>query len=112
MNRYSLWYVRTSKPQIKDFKATSGKKDIPVKFTFNGFEYVSKNKGYNDRDPNGTTINPYQKAAGERNRVKWMLDITKDAETVYHQENYLRSTPQKDNQNQMKVMQGNLSQKN
>ncbi|MPU17465.1 hypothetical protein FGL68_20590, partial [Acinetobacter baumannii] len=73
-------------------------KDIPVKFTFNGFEYVSKNKGYNDRDPNGTTINPYQKAAGERNRVKWMLDITKDGETVYHQENYLRSTPQKDNQ--------------
>ncbi|HFK1426807.1 MULTISPECIES: hypothetical protein [Bacillus cereus group] len=98
VNRYSLWYVRTSKPQIKDFKATSGKKDIPVKFTFNGFEYVSKNKGYNDRDPNGTTINPYQKAAGERNRVKWMLDITKDGETVYHQENYLRSTPQKDNQ--------------
>ncbi|PFR47864.1 hypothetical protein [Bacillus cereus] len=98
VNRYSLWYVRTSKPQIKDFKATSGKKDIPAKFTFNGFEYVSKNKGYNDRNPNGTTINPYQKAAGERNRVKWMLDITKDGETVYHQENYLRSTPQKDNQ--------------
>ncbi len=62
VNRYSLWYVRTSKPQIKDFKATSGPKDIPVKFTFNGFEYVSKNKGYNDRDPNGTTINPYQKS--------------------------------------------------
>ncbi|KAA1803967.1 hypothetical protein FXB61_005393 [Bacillus cereus] len=98
VNRYSLWYVRTSKPQIKDFKATSGKKDIPVKFTFNGFEYVSKNKGYNDRDPNGSTVNPYQKAAGERNRVKWMLDITKDGETVYHQENYLRSIPQKDNQ--------------
>ncbi|PGQ47634.1 hypothetical protein [Bacillus thuringiensis] len=98
VNRYSLWYVRTSKPQIKDFKATSGKKDIPVKFKFNGFEYVSKNKGYNDRDPNGTTVNPYQKAAGERNRVKWMLDITKDGEIVYHQENYLRSIPQKDNQ--------------
>ncbi|WP_050582486.1 hypothetical protein [Bacillus cereus] len=98
VNRYNLWYVRTSKPEIKDFKATSGKKDVPVKFTFNGFEYVSKNKGYNDRDPNGTTVNPYQAAAGERNRVKWMLDITKDGETVYHQENYLRSTPQKDNQ--------------
>lgn len=98
INRYSLWYVRTSKPQVKDFQAMSGKKDIPVKFTFSGFEYVSKNKGYNDRDPNGTTVNPYQKAAGERNRVKWMLDITKDSETVYHQENYLRSTPQKDNQ--------------
>ncbi|EJP82765.1 hypothetical protein [Bacillus cereus] len=98
VNKYSLWYVRTSKPEIKDFKAKSGKKDVPVKFTFNGFEYVSKNKGYNDRDPNGTTVNPYQKAAGERNRVKWMLDITKDGETVYHQENYLRSTPQKDNQ--------------
>ncbi|HDR7869709.1 TPA: hypothetical protein QCY24_003412 [Bacillus wiedmannii] len=97
-NKYNLWYVRTSKPQIKDIKATSGKKDIPVKFTFNGFEYVSKNKGYNDRDLNGTTVNPYQKAAGERNRVKWMLDITKDGETVYHQENYMRSTPQKDNQ--------------
>lgn len=98
VNRYSLWYVRTSKPEIKDLKATSGKNDVPVKFTFKGFEYVSKNKGYNDRDPNGTTVNPYQKAAGERNRVKWMLDITKDGETVYHQENYLRSTPQKDNQ--------------
>ncbi|QKH05073.1 hypothetical protein FOC93_02535 (plasmid) [Bacillus cereus] len=98
INKYSLWYVRTSKPQVKDFQAMSGKKDIPVKFTFKGFEYVSKNKGYNDRDPNGTTVNPYQKAAGERNRVKWMLDITKDGETVYHQENYLRSTPQKDNQ--------------
>ncbi|EJR80647.1 hypothetical protein [Bacillus cereus] len=98
VNRYSLWYVRTSKPEIKDLKATRGKNDVPVKFTFKGFEYVSKNKGYNDRDPNGTTVNPYQKAAGERNRVKWMLDITKDGETVYHQENYLRSTPQKDNQ--------------
>ncbi|HDR4909210.1 TPA: hypothetical protein QCR48_005816 [Bacillus cereus] len=98
INKYSLWYVRTSKPQVKDFQAMSGKKDIPVKFTFKGFEYVSKNKGYNDRDPNGTTVNPYQKAAGERNRVKWLLDITKDGETVYHQENYLRSTPQKDNQ--------------
>ncbi|WJX08475.1 hypothetical protein [Bacillus cereus] len=98
VNRYSLWYVRTSKPEIKDLKATSGKNDVPVKFTFKGFEYVSKNKGYNDRDPNGTTVNPYQKAAGERNQVKWMLDITKDGETVYHQENYLRSTPQKDNQ--------------
>ncbi|MEJ9245560.1 hypothetical protein P4L01_33670, partial [Bacillus cereus] len=98
VNRYSLWYVRTSKPEIKDFKAKSGKKDIPVKFTFSGYEYVSKNKGYNDRDPNGTTVNPYQKAAGERNRVKWMLEITKDGETVHHQENYLRSTPQKDNE--------------
>ncbi|PGV89984.1 hypothetical protein [Bacillus cereus] len=98
VNRYSLWYVRTSKPEIKDFKAKSGKKDVPVKFTFSGFEYVSKNKGYNDRDPNGTTVNPYQKAAGERNRVKWMLDIIKDGETVHHQENYLRSNPQKDNE--------------
>ncbi|TCW46915.1 hypothetical protein EC917_12666 [Bacillus thuringiensis] len=98
VNRYSLWYVRTSKPQVKDFQAMSGKKDIPVKFIFNGFEYVSKNKGYNDRDQNGTTVNPYQKAAGERNRVKWMLDIIKDGETVHHQENYLRSNPQKDNE--------------
>lgn len=97
-NKYNLWYVRTSKPEIRDFKASSGKKDVPVTFTFNGFEYVSKNKGYNDRDPNGTTINPYQSAAGERNRVKWMLDIIKDGETVHHQENYLRSAPQKDNQ--------------
>ncbi|RFB53422.1 hypothetical protein [Bacillus thuringiensis] len=107
VNKYSLWYVRTSKPEIKDFKAKSGKKDVPVKFIFNGFEYVSKNKGYNDRDPNGTTVNPYQKAAGERNRVKWMLDITKDGETVYHQENYLRSTPQKDNQ---KLNEGDAGQ--
>lgn len=98
VNRYNLWYVRTSKPQVKDFQAMSGKKDIPVKFIFNGFEYVSKNKGYNDRDPNGTTVNPYQRAAGERNRVKWMLEIIKDGKTVYHQENYLRSTSQKDNQ--------------
>ncbi|MGH0593640.1 hypothetical protein ACQVPY_15295 [Bacillus pretiosus] len=98
VNRYSLWYVRTSNPKIDNFKATSGKKDVPVKLTFNGFEYVSKGKGYNDRDPNGTTVNPYQSAAGERNRVKWLLDITKDGETVYHQENYLRSTPQKDTQ--------------
>ncbi|HDR7986878.1 TPA: hypothetical protein QCY63_005222 [Bacillus cereus] len=107
VNKYSLWYVRTSKPEIKDFKAKSGKKDVPVKFIFNGFEYVSKNKGYNDRDPNGTTVNPYQKAAGERNRVKWILDITKDGETVYHQENYLRSTPQKDNQ---KLNEGDAGQ--
>ncbi|MEK7019458.1 hypothetical protein [Bacillus sp. FSL R9-9410] len=98
VNKYNLWYVRTSKPEIKDFKASSSKKDVPVKFTFNGFEYVSKGKGYNDRDPNGTTVNPYQAAAGERNRVKWVLDITKDGETVHHQENYLRSNPQKDNQ--------------
>ncbi|MRB12593.1 hypothetical protein H0I83_30600 (plasmid) [Bacillus thuringiensis serovar fukuokaensis] len=98
INKYSLWYVRTNKPELKDFKASSSTKDVPVKFTFNGFEYVSKNKGYNDRDPNGTTVNPYQAAAGERNRVKWMLDITKDGETVHHQENYLRSTPQKDNE--------------
>ncbi|MCC2329286.1 hypothetical protein [Bacillus wiedmannii] len=98
VNKYNLWYVRTSKPELKDFKASSGKKDIPVKFTFNGFEYVSKGKGYNDRNPIGTTVNPYQSAAGERNRVKWMLDIIKDGEIVHHQENYLRSTPQKDNQ--------------
>ncbi|MBE4941916.1 hypothetical protein [Bacillus thuringiensis] len=98
VNKYSLWYVRTSKPEIKEFKASSSKKNVPVKLTFNGFEYVSKNKGYNDRDPNGTTINPYQKAAGERNRLKWVLDITKNGETVHHQEIYLRSTPQKDNQ--------------
>ncbi|PEW14869.1 hypothetical protein [Bacillus cereus] len=98
VNNYSLWYVRTSKPEIKDLKASSDTKDKPVKFTFNGFEYVSKGKGYNDRDPDGTTVNPYQAAAGERNRVKWMLDITKDGETVHHQENYLRSTSQKDNQ--------------
>ncbi len=26
VNRYSLWYVRTSNPKIDDFKATSGKK--------------------------------------------------------------------------------------
>ncbi|MFK4327444.1 hypothetical protein ABH963_003918 [Bacillus sp. RC55] len=97
-NQYNLWYVRTIKPEIKDFKVSSGTKDIPVKFRFNGFEYVSKGKGYNDRDPSGTTVNPYQSAAGERNRVKWVLDITKDGETVHHQENYLRSNPQKDNQ--------------
>ncbi|EOO08271.1 hypothetical protein, partial [Bacillus cereus] len=97
VNKFNLWYVRTSKPEIKDFKASSGKKDVPVKFTFNGFEYVSKGKGYNDRDPNGTTVNPYQAAAGERNRVKWMIDIEKDGETVHHQENYLRSNPQKNN---------------
>lgn len=97
-NKYNLWYVRTSKPEIKGVKASSSEKDVPVKFTFNGFEYVSKNKGYNDRDPNGTTVNPYQRAAGERNRVKWMLDIIRDGEIVHHQENYLRSTPQKDNQ--------------
>ncbi|MFV1456372.1 hypothetical protein [Bacillus mycoides] len=100
VNNYNLWYVRTSRPEIKDFKASSSKKDVPVKFTFNGFEYVSKGKGYNDRDPNGTTVNPYQAAAGERNRVKWVLDITKDGETVHHQENYLRSNPQKDNEKQ------------
>ncbi|PFQ63336.1 hypothetical protein COC60_29960 [Bacillus thuringiensis] len=98
VNNYNLWYVRTNKPEIKDFTASSSKKDVPVKFTFNGFEYVSKNKGYNDRDPNGRTVNPYQAAAGERNRIKWMLDITKNGETVHHQENYLRSTSQKDNQ--------------
>ncbi|HFU7058188.1 TPA: hypothetical protein ACGN81_005290 [Bacillus cereus] len=100
VNKYNLWYVRTSKPQIKDFKVSSKKNELnkPVTFNLNGFEYVSKNKGYNDRDSNGTTVNPYQKAAGERNRVKWMLDIRKDGETVHHQENYLRSNPQRDNE--------------
>lgn len=98
VNNYNLWYARTSKPELKDFKVSSGTKDVPVKLSFNGFEYVSKNKGYNDRDPNGATFNPYQSEAGERNRVKWMLDITKDGETVHHQENYLRSNSQTDNQ--------------
>ncbi|MEB9908197.1 hypothetical protein [Bacillus anthracis] len=98
VNNYNLWYVRTSKPELKEFKVSSGTKDVPVKIKFNGFEYVSKNKGYNDRDPNGTTVNPYQSEAGERNRVKWLLDIMQDGEPVHHQENYLRSTPQKDNQ--------------
>ncbi|EOO70511.1 hypothetical protein P4U07_31035 [Bacillus mycoides] len=109
VNKYNLWYVRTSKPEIRDFKASSGKKDVPVKFTFNGFEYVSKGKGYNDRDPNGTTVNPYQAAAGERNRVKWMLDIEKDGETVHHQENYLRSNPQKDDQKPKEGDAGKIS---
>ncbi len=98
VNKYNLWYVRTSKPEIKDFKASSGKKDIPVKFTFNGFEYVSKDKGYTERGPKLDMGNPYSSIAGERNRVKWMLDITKSGEKVHHQENYLRSTPQKDKQ--------------
>ncbi|MFC8057145.1 hypothetical protein [Bacillus cereus] len=98
INRYSLWYVRTSKPEIKDFKVSSGKKDTPVKFIFNGFEYVSKDKGYTERGSKLDAGNPYSHIAGERNRVKWMLDITKSGEKVHHQENYLRSTPQKDNQ--------------
>ncbi|MGX5628323.1 hypothetical protein [Bacillus cereus] len=98
INKYSLWYVRTSKPEIKDFKVSSGKKDTPVKFTFNGFEYVSKEKGYTERGPKLDIGNPYSSIAGERNRVQWLLDITKSGETVHHQENYLRSTPQKDNQ--------------
>ncbi|MCY8952971.1 hypothetical protein MOE39_03760 [Bacillus cereus] len=98
INRYSLWYVRTSKPEIKDFKVSSGKKDTPVKFIFNGFEYVSKDKGYTERGPKLDAGNPYSHIAGERNRVKWILDITKNGEAVHHQENYLRSTPQKDNQ--------------
>lgn len=98
VNRYSLWYVRTSKPEIKEFKVSSGKKDTPVKFIFNGFEYVSKDKGYTERGSKLDAGNPYSHIAGERNRVKWMLDITKSGETVHHQENYLRSNPQKDNQ--------------
>nr|WP_103622099.1 hypothetical protein [Bacillus thuringiensis] len=98
VNKYSLWYVRTSKPEIKDFKVSSGKKDTPVKFIFNGFEYVSKEKGYTEHGPKLDIGNPYSSIAGERNRVKWLLDITKNGETVHHQENYLRSTPQKDNQ--------------
>nr|WP_185742253.1 hypothetical protein [Bacillus anthracis] len=98
VNRYSLWYVRTSKPEIKEFKVSSGKKDTPVKFLFNGFEYVSKDKGYTERGPKLDIGNPYSDIAGERNRVKWMLDITKSGEKVHHQEDYLRSTPQKDNQ--------------
>ncbi|PFA61945.1 hypothetical protein CN403_31585, partial [Bacillus cereus] len=98
VNKYSLWYVRTSKPEIKDFKVSSGKKDTPVKFIFNGFEYVSKDKGYTEHGPKLDIGNPYSSIAGERNRVKWLLDITKNGETVHHQENYLRSTPQKDNQ--------------
>lgn len=98
VNKYSLWYVRTSKPEIKEFKVSSGTKDTPVKFMFNGFEYVSKDKGYKERGPKLDEGNPYSHIAGERNRVKWMLDITKSGETVHHQENYLRSNPQKDNQ--------------
>ncbi|MEI5937409.1 hypothetical protein WBU98_25260 [Bacillus albus] len=98
INKYSLWYVRTSKPEIKEFKVSSGAKDTPVKFVFNGFEYVSKDKGYTERGSKLDAGNPYSVIAGERNRVKWMLDITKSGEKVYHQEDYLRSTPQKDNQ--------------
>ncbi|PFB77540.1 hypothetical protein CN286_16825 [Bacillus anthracis] len=98
INKYSLWYVRTSKPEIKEFKVSSGTKDTPVKFVFNGFEYVSKDKGYTERGSKLDAGNPYSVIAGERNRVKWMLDITKSGEKVYHQEDYLRSTPQKDNQ--------------
>ncbi|HCF53581.1 MAG TPA: hypothetical protein DEU03_10590 [Bacillus sp. (in: Bacteria)] len=100
VNKYNLWYVRTSKPQIKDFKVSTEKHELnkPVTFNLNGFEYVSKGKGYNDRDPNGTTVNPYQKIAGERNRVKWELDIEKEGSKVNYQSDYLRSTPQKDNQ--------------
>ncbi|MGN4866435.1 hypothetical protein ACTFSK_30960 [Bacillus cereus group sp. MYBK132-2] len=100
VNKYSLWYVRTSKPQVKDFKVSSQKNELnkPVTFNLNGFEYVSKGKGYNDRDPNGTTVNPYQKTAGERNRVKWELSIEKEGSKVNYQSDYLRSTPQKDNQ--------------
>ncbi|PEU18106.1 MULTISPECIES: hypothetical protein [unclassified Bacillus (in: firmicutes)] len=96
VNRYSLWYVRTSKPEIKGFKASSGAKDQPVTFNFDGFEYVSKEKGYKDRDFADNTVNPYQSIAGERNRVKWTLDITKDGENVNHQEDYIRSKTQKD----------------
>ncbi|KMP74359.1 hypothetical protein TU62_16665 [Bacillus cereus] len=100
VNKYNLWYVRTSKPQIKDFKVSSQKHELnkPVTFNLNGFEYVSKGKGYNDRDPNGTTVNPYQNIAGERNRVKWELNIEKEGSKVNYQSDYLRSKPQKDNQ--------------
>ncbi|HDR7164185.1 TPA: hypothetical protein QCW52_005332 [Bacillus cereus] len=98
VNKYSLWYVRTSKPEIKEFKVSNGTKDTPVKFTFNGFEYVSKDKGYTEHGPKLDIGNPYSSIAGERNRVKWLIDITQNGETVHHQENYLRSTPQKDNQ--------------
>lgn len=98
VNKYSLWYVRTSKPDIKEFRASSGPKDTPVKFIFNGFEYVSKDKGYKEHGSKLDAGNPYSHIAGERNRVKWMLDITKSGEKVHHQENYLRSNPQKDNQ--------------
>ncbi|HDR4903140.1 TPA: hypothetical protein QCR38_005498 [Bacillus cereus] len=100
VNKYNLWYVRTSKPQIKDFKVSSKKNELnkPVIFNLNGFEYVSKNKGYNDRDPNGTTVNPYQNIAGERNRIKWELEIEKEGSKVNYQSDYLRSKPQKDNQ--------------
>ena len=97
INRYSLWYVRTSKPEIKGFNASSGAKDKPVTFNFDGFEYVSKEKGYKDKGFADNTVNPYQSIAGERNRVKWTLDITKDGENVNHQEDYIRSKPQKDN---------------
>ncbi|MEF7658870.1 hypothetical protein [Bacillus thuringiensis] len=100
VNKYNLWYVRTSKPQIKEFKVSSKKNELnkPVKFNLTGFEYVSKGKGYNDRDPNGTTINPYSKIAGERNRVKWELNIEKEGSIVNYKSDYLRSKPQKDNQ--------------
>ncbi|CUB40965.1 hypothetical protein [Bacillus cereus] len=100
VNKYNLWYVRTSKPQVKDFKVSSTKNELnkPVTFNLNGFEYVSKGKGYNDRDPKGTTVNPYQNTAGERNRVKWELEIEKEGSKVNYQSDYLRSKPQKDNQ--------------
>lgn len=93
INPYNIWIVRTSFPDITKFSATNGSKSNPVFFDLEGYEYVSKNKGYTDNDPNSTTTNPYEESAGERNGVHWFLEIYKDGDLVDKKNGYMRSKP-------------------
>lgn len=99
VNPFSLFVVRTNWPEIRKFDTVGNSLSNPVNFSVEGYEYVSKNKGYTDNDPNSTTINPYQEKAGERNRVKWELVIEKGGKEVDRKEGYMRSEPWQDKQN-------------
>ncbi|AND11181.1 conjugal transfer protein [Bacillus thuringiensis] len=94
---YQIWVVRTSNPDITKFNASNGAKSDPVNFNVEGFEYVSKNKGYTDNDPNSDTYNPYRDSAGERNRVHWFLEIYQNDSLVDKNDGYIRSQPQINN---------------
>ncbi len=94
---YQIWVVRTSNPDITRFNASNGAKSDPVNFNVEGFEYVSKNKGYTDNDPNSDTYNPYRDSAGERNRVHWFLEIYQNGSLVDKSDGYIRSQPQINN---------------
>ncbi|MEC2467746.1 conjugal transfer protein [Bacillus cereus] len=98
INKFNIFIVRTSFPDIKKFQASDGPKSNTVDFHVEGFEYVTKNKGYTDNNMGSETINPYAEMAGERNRVKWVLKIYKDGSEIDTKEGYIRSNPKKDSE--------------